>query len=71
MAVGGPETRQVRVAASFARQVTRWWGAHDVRNAGTGRKTLRHPTNGPTKYEYASFQANDDPTLRLVPHTPV
>ena len=50
---------------------TRWWDAHDVSNAGTGRKTLRHPTNGPTKYEYASFQANDDPTPRLVPHTPV
>ena len=50
---------------------TRWWDAPDVRNAGTGRKTLHHPTNGPTKYEYASFQANDDPTLRLVLYTPI
>ncbi|HUN53192.1 MAG TPA: helix-turn-helix transcriptional regulator [Candidatus Sulfotelmatobacter sp.] len=47
-----------------------WWGAHDVRGATAGRKQLRHPKRGLLSFEYASFQANDDPGLKLVIYTP-
>ena len=50
---------------------TTWWEAHDVRGGGTGRKLLHHPTRGPLQFEYATFQANDDPALRLALYTPV
>jgi transcriptional regulator with XRE-family HTH domain len=49
----------------------RWWKAHEVRNTGSGRKTLHHPGKGLLHYEYTSFQANDDPALKLVIYTPV
>ena len=48
---------------------SRWWEAHDVRNATAGRKTLHHPRRGPRRFENASFQANDDPSLKLVIYT--
>ena len=43
-----------------------WWEAHDVRNAGGGEKVLKHPKKGTLRFEYSSFQANDDPALKLV-----
>jgi transcriptional regulator with XRE-family HTH domain len=49
----------------------RWWKAHDVRATASGRKSLHHPEQGLLAYEYASFQANDDPALKLVIYTPV
>jgi transcriptional regulator with XRE-family HTH domain len=49
----------------------RWWGAHEVRGTASGRKLLHHPRKGALHYEYASFQANDDPSLKLVIYTPV
>jgi transcriptional regulator with XRE-family HTH domain len=48
-----------------------WWDAHDVRNASGGEKVLRHPKKGALRFEYASFQANDDPALKLTIYTPV
>ncbi len=48
-----------------------WWEAHDIRAVGAGRKRLHHPNKGLLSFEYASFQANDDPALKLVIHTPV
>ena len=48
-----------------------WWEAHDVRNAAGGVKVLKHPKKGTLRFEYASFQANDDPALKLVIYTPV
>jgi transcriptional regulator with XRE-family HTH domain len=48
-----------------------WWEAHDVRNAAGGVKVLQHPKKGTLRFEYASFQANDDPALKLVIYTPV
>ena len=48
-----------------------WWGAHDVRGASTGVKRLHHPVRGPVCLEYASFRANDDPTLNVTVYTPV
>jgi transcriptional regulator with XRE-family HTH domain len=46
-----------------------WWDAHDIRGVGAGRKRLQHPKQGLLTFEYASFQANDDPALKLVIYT--
>ncbi|MCW5748086.1 MAG: helix-turn-helix domain-containing protein [Alphaproteobacteria bacterium] len=48
-----------------------WWRSHDIRGAAAGVKRLRHPRKGWQRFEYASFQANDDPGLKLVIYTPV
>jgi transcriptional regulator with XRE-family HTH domain len=42
-----------------------WWEAHDIRMAGGGQKLLDTPTMGLVRFDYATFQANDDPALRL------
>ena len=47
-----------------------WWDAHDIGGPLAGRKLLRHPEKGELSYEYATFQANDDPGLRLALYTP-
>jgi transcriptional regulator with XRE-family HTH domain len=47
-----------------------WWEAHDVRGAAAGQKHLTHPVQGPLCFEYAAFQAADDPALKLVIYTP-
>jgi len=47
-----------------------WWGAHDIRGVAAGRKLLKHPRKGALRFDYASFQANDDPALKLVIYTP-
>ena len=44
-------------------------GAHDIRGVSAGRKSLSHPRKGRLKLEYASFQANDDPALKLIIYT--
>jgi transcriptional regulator with XRE-family HTH domain len=46
-----------------------WWGAHDIRGSVAGRKLLRHPSRGRISLDYASFQANDDPALKLIIYT--
>ena len=48
-----------------------WWKAHDIRSAASGRKMMKHPKKGMLRFEHASFQANDDPALKLVIYTPV
>ena len=48
-----------------------WWEAHDIKSVSSGEKLLRHPKKGLVKFEYASFQANDDPALKLVIYTSV
>lgn len=47
-----------------------WWDAHDVGAAVSGTKILHHPTRGRLRFEYATFQANDDPRLRLAIYAP-
>ena len=47
-----------------------WWEAHDLRDVGVGRKLLNHPERGLLRFEYATFQANDDPALTLAIYTP-
>ena len=51
-------------------ELEEWWALHDVRSAPAGRKTMRHPLKGELRLEYASFQSNDDPALRLVIYSP-
>jgi transcriptional regulator with XRE-family HTH domain len=48
-----------------------WWERHDVRHPVSGRKTLYHPRQGVISFDHASFQANDNPALKLVIYTPV
>lgn len=48
-----------------------WWGAHDIRAGGAGRKLLAHPSKGEQAFEYATFQANENPALKLAIYTPV
>jgi len=52
-------------------EFTTWWKAHDIRAAAAGRKQLKHPKKGVLRFEHASFQANDDPSLKLIIYTPV
>jgi hypothetical protein len=52
-------------------EFTTWWKAHDVRAAVSGRKQMSHPRKGLLRFEHASFQATDDPALKLVIYTPV
>jgi hypothetical protein len=42
---------------------------HDVVVGGAGRKTLNHPARGRLTYDYATFQANEDPALKLTIYT--
>ena len=48
-----------------------WWEAHDIRAAAAGRKRLKHPRKGVLTFEHTSFQANDDPALKLIVYTAV
>lgn len=42
-----------------------WWQSHDIGAPISGRKQLNHPVRGLLQFEYATFQANDDPRLKL------
>ena len=46
-----------------------WWSEHGVSAPVSGTKHLHHPALGVVRYEYASFQANDDPALKLALYT--
>ena len=46
-----------------------WWSEHGVGAPVSGTKHLHHPALGVVRYEYASFQANDDPALKLALYT--
>lgn len=59
------EARLRRACPEFAA----WWRDHDVRGAVAGRKLLDHRRKGRLRVEYATFQANDDPALKLVLYT--
>ncbi|MGF6508410.1 transcriptional regulator with XRE-family HTH domain [Paraburkholderia sp. 32] len=56
---------------SRSREFARWWDAHDIRSSVAGQKVLAHPQRGTQRYEYTTFQANDDPALKLAIYTPV
>ena len=46
-----------------------WWSEHRVAAPLSGTKDLHHPTRGVVRYEYASFQANDDAKIKLALYT--
>jgi transcriptional regulator with XRE-family HTH domain len=48
-----------------------WWETHDIKSVVGGQKVVNHPKKGVLRFEHASFQANDDPALKLVIYTPV
>ncbi len=48
-----------------------WWETHDVGSSAGVVKLLHHPTKGLLRFETASFQANDDSSLKLVIYTPL
>ncbi len=50
-------------------EFARWWAAHEIRTSGSGVKRLWHPRRGLLHFEYATFQANDDPALKLAVYT--
>jgi transcriptional regulator with XRE-family HTH domain len=51
------------VAASVEFQ--EWWPSYRVATPSSGRKTLRLAGENGTPFVYATFQANDDPALKL------
>ena len=64
-------TGLVRQLRERSPEFTGWWDAHAVgTGAATGEKVLVHPSDGPLRYEYATFQVNDDPAMRLTVYTP-
>ena len=46
-----------------------WWREHDVRDPVSGVKTLHLP-DGRQSFAYSTFQANDEPSLKLAIYTP-
>ena len=48
-----------------------WWETHDVGKPQSGRKQLNQNGSGIASFGYVSFQANDDPGLKLVIYAPV
>jgi transcriptional regulator with XRE-family HTH domain len=57
--------------AAGSPQFRAWWEDHDISvGRGSGRKVLHHPTRGKVAYDFANFQANDEPAVRLTVFTP-
>ncbi len=47
-----------------------WWAVHDIGAAASGSKILHHPARGRLCFDYTTFQANDDPRLKLAIYLP-
>ena len=54
---------------AYCPQFTSSWAAHGIGAPVSGTKHLHHPTLGVLRYDYVSFQANDDPALKLALYT--
>ena len=59
-----------RVKAASAEFAT-WWALHDVRSVASGRKHLHLKDGTSGAYEYATFQPNGEPGLKLTIYTSV
>jgi transcriptional regulator with XRE-family HTH domain len=57
-----------RVRAN-CRPFSGWWADHDIRAPSSGIKML-HTPEGTRRLEYSTFQANDDPALKLAIYVP-
>ncbi len=42
-----------------------WWASHEVASPGSGAKTVHRAGGSAARFEYATFQSNDDPSLKL------
>ncbi len=51
-------------------ELSAWWKTHDVRGTGSERKLLAHPQKGLQQFTYATFQANDNPAVKIEIYTP-
>ncbi len=49
----------------------RWWDSHDIGSSEGVRKLLHHPTRGVLQFQTASFQANEDASLKLTVYIPL
>ena len=45
-----------------------WWADHDVATPRSGSKTLHLQSSQTVLHDYATFRANDDPSLKLALH---
>ncbi|MGR6920311.1 helix-turn-helix transcriptional regulator [[Actinomadura] parvosata] len=66
--VWAPDAAFTGLAARLRRgcpEFGRWWARHDIGQGGAGGKVLRGRC-----FDYATFQANEDPGLRLTVYTP-
>ena len=61
--------RLVRTLTERSPEFRVWWQAHEVRPPSAGEKRLRHPRLGNIAVEYVTFQASQDPALKLVLYT--
>jgi transcriptional regulator with XRE-family HTH domain len=62
-------TRLVATLTGQSAEFSAWRQAHEVRTPSVGAKHLRHPRLGEITVEYATFQASQDPALKLVLYT--
>jgi hypothetical protein len=46
------------------------WREHEIRGPAVGQKLLHHRKKGALRFEYATFQANDDAALKLAIYAP-
>lgn len=60
----------IRRARAGCPEFALWWRSHEVVGPSSGRKRLKHPKLGLLVFDYATFQANDDPALKLAVYTP-
>jgi transcriptional regulator with XRE-family HTH domain len=47
-----------------------WWTSHDIGRSQAGHKVFYYLDRDPLRFEYVTFQANDDPALKLSIYTP-
>ncbi|WP_242098662.1 helix-turn-helix domain-containing protein [Sphingomonas sp. CROZ-RG-20F-R02-07] len=67
---GDPAFEELVLALSEACDEFRgWWCSHLVASPSAGTKTLHSSGRDGATYVYASFQANDDPALKLALYT--
>ncbi|WP_428392074.1 helix-turn-helix transcriptional regulator [Lichenicoccus sp.] len=59
----------VRQVGAGCQEFEGWWTAYGIAAPVSGTKRLYHPSLGTLHFAYASFQANDDPALKLALYT--
>lgn len=52
-------------------EFTSVWDTHEVQGGGAVRKVLRAADNQPQSFDYATFQANANPSVRLATYIPL